>query len=169
MQNHYVHPLYVDTLRVARIMAPRLKSYKLKSLLEIFGLDSEISYLADDGIIASKFVFDYFLGIFAANIQHIGCLRNNSAVAGLFRRAYADIYHDTFSRLYQRASESTMFVDELVLLYDTFIHKEWIASKLKMQHILSFLHIDAISPKKTPCSIELLFIFSFGITCLCYP
>lgn len=120
-----VHPLYFDTLRVARIMAPRLKSYKLKSLLEVFGLAGENSHLADDDVIATLSVLDHFLGIFAANMQqHIDCLQNNSAVAELFRRAYSDIYHGTLSRLYQRSSESSLLVDELEHLYDTFIRKE---------------------------------------------
>ena len=137
-----VHPLYFDTLRVARIMAPRLKSYKLKSLLEVFGLEGENSHLADDDVIATLSVLDHFLGIFAANMQqHIDCLQNNSAVAELFRRAYADIYHGTLSRLYQRSFETPLLVDELEQLYGTFIQKEWITANPKMQYIFSFLHM----------------------------
>ena len=160
-----VHPLYFDTLRVARIMAPRLKSYKLKSLLEVFGLEGENSHLADDDIIATKSVLDHFLGIFAANMQqHIDCLQYNSAVAELFRRAYADIYHGTLSRLYQRSSESPLLVDELEHLYDTFIQKEWIATNPKMQYIFSFLRNDVISPEKTPSLKEQLSVHLLDIT-----
>lgn len=160
-----VHPLYFDTLRVARIMAPRLKSYKLKSLLEVFGLEGENSHLADDDVIATLSVLDHFLGIFAANMQqHIDCLQYNSAVAELFRRAYADIYHGTLSRLYQRSSESPLLVDELEHLYDTFIQKEWIATNPKMQYIFSFLRNDVISPEKTPSLKEQLSAHLLDIT-----
>ena len=94
---------------------------------------------------------DHFLGIFAANMQqHIDCLQNNSAVAELFRRAYADIYHGTLSRLYQRSFETPLLVDELEQLYGTFIQKEWITANPKMQYIFSFLRNDVISPEKTP-------------------
>lgn len=160
-----VHPLYFDTLRVARIMAPRLKSYKLKSLLEVFGLEGENSHLADDDIIATKSVLDYFLGVFAANMQqHIDCLQNNSAVAELFRRAYADIYHDSLSRLYQRSFESPLLVDELEHLYGIFIQKDWITANPKMQYIFSFLRNDVISPEKTPSLKEQLSVHLLDIT-----
>ena len=160
-----VHPLYFDTLRVARIMAPRLKSYKLKSLLEVFGLEGENSHLADDDVIATLSVLDHFLGIFAANMQqHIDCLQNNSAVAELFRRAYADIYHGTLSRLYQRSFESPLLVDELEQLYGTFIQKDWITANPKMQYIFSFLRNDVISPAKTPSLKEQLSAHLLDIT-----
>lgn len=160
-----VHPLYFDTLRVARIMAPRLKSYKLKSLLEVFGLEGENSHLADDDVIATLSVLDHFLGIFAANMQqHIDCLQYNSAVAELFRRAYADIYHGTLSRLYQRSSEYPLLVDGLEHLYDTFIQKGWIEANPKMQYIFSFLRNDVISPEKTPSLKEQLSAHLLDIT-----
>ncbi len=160
-----VHPLYFDTLRVARIMAPRLKSYKLKTLLEVFGLEGENSHLADDDIIATKSVLDHFLSIFAANMQqHIDCLQNNSAVAELFRRAYADIYHSTLSRLYQRSSEFPLLVDELEHLYGTFIQKGWIEANPKMQYIFSFLRNDVISLDKTPSLKEQLSAHLLDIT-----
>ncbi|WP_278971118.1 3'-5' exonuclease [Phocaeicola barnesiae] len=110
-------------------------------------------------------MLDHFLGIFAANMQqHIDCLQNNSAVAELFRRAYADIYHDTLSRLYQRSFESPLLVDELEHLYDIFIQKEWIADNPKMQYIFSFLHYDVISPEKTPSLKEQLSAHLLDIT-----
>ena len=160
-----VHPLYFDTLRVARIMAPRLKSYKLKNLLEVFGLEGENSHLADDDVIATLSVLDHFLGIFAANMQqHTDCLQNNSAVAELFRRAYADIYHGTLSRLYKRSFETPLLVDELEHLYGTFIQKEWITANPKMQYIFSFLRNDVISPEKTPSLKEQLSAHLLDIT-----
>lgn len=160
-----VHPLYFDTLRVARIMAPRLKSYRLKSLLEVFGLEGENSHLADDDIIATKSVLDHFLGVFAASMQrHIDCLQNNSAVAELFRRAYADIYQGTLSRLYRRSSESPLLVDELEHLYGTFIQKGWIAANPKMRYIFSFLRNDVIFPAKTPSLKEQLSAHLLDIT-----
>lgn len=160
-----VHPLYFDTLRVARIMSPRLKSYKLKSLLEVFGLEGENSHLADDDVIATLSVLDHFTGVFAANMQqHIDCLQNNSAVTELFRRAYADIYHGTLSRLYQRSFESPLLVDELEQLYGTFIQKDWIAANPKMQYIFSFLRNDVISPEKTPSLKEQLSAHLLDIT-----
>ena len=146
-------------------MAPRLKSYRLKSLLEVFGLEGENSHLADDDIIATKSVLDHFLGVFAASMQrHIDCLQNNSAVAELFRRAYADIYHDTLSRLYRRSSESPLLVDELEHLYDTFIQKGWIAANPKMRYIFSFLRNDVIFPDKTPSLKEQLSAHLLDIT-----
>ena len=82
----------------------------------------------------------------------------------LFRRAYADIYHGTLSRLYQRSSESPLLVDELEHLYDTFIQKGWIETNPKMQYILSFLRNDVISPEKTPSLKEQLSAYLLDIT-----
>lgn len=139
-------------------------SYMLE-LLEVFGLEGENSHLADDDVIATLSVLDYFLGIFAASMQqHIDCLQNNSAVAELFRRAYADIYHGTLSRLYQRSFESSLLVDELELLYGTFIQKEWIAVNPKMQYIFSFLRNDVIFLEKTPSLKEQLSAHLLDIT-----
>lgn len=110
-------------------------------------------------------MLDHFLGIFAANMQqHIDCLQNNSAVAELFRRAYADIYHGTLSRLYQRSFESALLVDELEQLYGTFIQKEWITANPKMQYIFSFLRNDVIFPEKTPSLKEQLSAHLLDIT-----
>ncbi len=160
-----VHRFYFDTLRVARIMAPRLKSYKLKYLLEVFGFKSNNSHLVDYDIIVTKSVLNHFLCVFAVNMQqYIDSLQNNSAAAELFRKAYADIYHGTLSHLYQRSFEFTLFVDELEHLYNTFIQNQWIATNPKMQYIFSFLRNDVISPVKTPSLKEQLSAHPFNIT-----
>lgn len=145
------HPLYFDTLKVSRIMEPRFRSYKLKFLLEAFGLEGKNSHLADDDVIATKSVLDHFLVVFAANMsRHIDCLHENSSEAKLFHKAYADIYHYTLSLLYRKSFESPLLVDELEHLYFIFIRNKWIEAEPKMRYIFSFLRNDVISMEKAP-------------------
>ena len=47
-----------DSLKIIRILEPRLRVYKLRSLLETFGLEGENSHRADDDILATKSLVD---------------------------------------------------------------------------------------------------------------
>lgn len=48
-----------DSLSIIRLLEPRLRVYKLRSLLETFGLEGQNSHRADDDILATKSLVDF--------------------------------------------------------------------------------------------------------------
>ena len=54
--------VYWDSLKLIRLLEPHLRVYKLKSLLEAFGLEGQNSHRADDDILATKSLVDYCAG-----------------------------------------------------------------------------------------------------------
>ena len=154
---HSRHPLYFDTLKAAHIMAPDLRRYKLKYLLEHFHLEGENSHMADDDIIATKSVLDYFLDLFGSHIKsQINFLVNQSAIAELFRNYYADLYFGTIDRLYQQSSQEPLLVTELEQLYATSQERNWLKPEQKLDYIFQFLRNDVIDTALTPTLLEQL-------------
>ena len=54
----HVGPVW-DSLKLSRLLEPRLRTYKLRSLLETFGLEGQNSHRADDDILATKSLVDH--------------------------------------------------------------------------------------------------------------
>ena len=52
-------PIVFDTLKLARLVCPSFRSYKLKDLLAALNLEGENSHLADEDIIATYSVAEY--------------------------------------------------------------------------------------------------------------
>lgn len=53
------HPAYFDSLKLARLLAPGLPSYKLKYLLQALHLEGENSHLADADVNATRSLVEY--------------------------------------------------------------------------------------------------------------
>ena len=115
---------------VARIMAPRLKSHKLKSCWRSSVSKVRILWLMMMSLPPLS-VLDHFLGIFAANMQQQHpTLQNNSAVAELSAEPMPTSI-TVHSAVFTRGRLNCSVVDELEQLYGTFIQKEWITANLK--------------------------------------
>ena len=147
------HPIYFDTLKVARLTAPRLKKYRLKFLLEYFNLEGENSHLADDDIIATKSVLDYCIRVFSEKIsEHKAILGELHEKGEDLRSAYSELYNGTKQLLYkqQNIDQSSVLVNEMKRAYQYSLDKEWMNEVKKLQYILNFFEEDVIDVKKYP-------------------
>ncbi|MBD5379682.1 MAG: UvrD-helicase domain-containing protein [Bacteroides sp.] len=129
-----------DTLKVARLLFPRLFSYKLKDLLTAFGLEGENSHLADDDIIATKSVADYFVDYFNREVKasHEKLLLDAADFRKKFRDCYGELYCSAVERLYDETQHPLS--NELMRTYNNLLERKIISSPLdKLHYVVKFL------------------------------
>lgn len=151
-------PLYFDTLKLARLVCPKLKSFKLKDLLSALDLEGENSHLADDDIIATKSVADYCYNRIVSKTQEINyIISQNSALAKAFKEKYGRYYTNARKNLYVRVQgEKPALVNELLKLYNDFTANGTIKQVDKFKHICSYLSLEVIDSISEPSLYEQL-------------
>lgn len=145
-------PKRFDTLRLARLMYPRMYSYRLKDLLAALGLEGENSHLADDDIMATKSLTDK---IFADAVKpefmnrHREILVSASAAMGkLLNDLYGGLYRDTLSRMYLPGHPDAM-VSEVEIAEKWLIDKGFLAEPIaKLKYVTRYLGTQ-IPPEAT--------------------
>lgn len=151
-------PIYFDTLKLARLVCPKLKSFKLKDLLTVLRLDGENSHLADDDIIATKSVADYCYNQARSketDIKGILCLSGELSKA--FKEKYGRYYIDAKKNLYIRVTdEKSALVSELQKLYTDFTTNGTIKCVDKFKHICSYLTFEVVDNNTEPSLYEQL-------------
>ena len=143
-------PIVFDTLKLARLVNPTLRSYKLKDLLRFLNLAGENSHLADEDIVATYSVAEY---CFEKGLILQDPIRNflihNSAIAEIFRQKYASLYLEAKAKEYtQIYDETPALVQELKKAYDYFIQNKVIKPLDKFQYVLDFLQKIVIDKEK---------------------
>ena len=95
-------PRCLDTLHIARIINPRLRSHKLKDLIVEFGLEGENSHLANDDIMATWHLADYCFreGLQKAERQVDIPIKYSRAMKRL-RDTYKPLYDHTRGLMYE--------------------------------------------------------------------
>jgi len=148
------HPVCFDTLKVARIIKPHLKSYKLKDLIAAFSLRGDNSHLADDDVAATKNLADYCIaGFEAVREKQEKFFENNRNVIGLFKAEYREPWLHTFNSLLKvngvNDTESALG-DEIRWLYDYFLEKGLCETCDKISHITTFINEKVLDPDAEP-------------------
>lgn len=140
-------PTKYDTLKLARLIFPDFKSYKLKELLAILHIEGKNSHLANEDIIATYSVAQYCYNkalVLRINISF--WLINNSKIAELFRQRYLDIYKNAITHQYNRQyGQITALVTELKLVYDYYTERNIIKTIDKFDYICNFLNEKIIN------------------------
>lgn len=151
-------PVYFDTLKMARLVCPKFKSFKLKDLLSALDLEGENSHLADYDIIATKSVADYCFNQIVSKEKEIeNILSQNSALAKVFKERYGCYYTDAKKNLYVRMKgEQPALVSELLKLYTDFTANGTIKHVDKFKHICSYLTLEVIDTISEPSLYEQL-------------
>ncbi|MDE7092472.1 MAG: ATP-binding domain-containing protein, partial [Muribaculaceae bacterium] len=129
-----------DTLKVARLLFPRLFSYKLKDLLTAFELEGENSHLADDDIVATKSVADYFTEYFNREVraEHEELLAKAAEFRKQFRDRYAELYRSAVGRLYEESDHPLS--GELMRTYNDLSARRIITEPLdKLRYVVKFI------------------------------
>ena len=137
-------PSYFDTLKYIRLVRPRLRHYRLASLLETLHLEGENSHRADDDIMATlsllRFCHTAALGMIADQRRYMA---GKSLAIEHFRERYAEIYlHGSSNK--QDSLVPTALIDELKYVYDKLLSDKQIEPVDKWPHLLHYLEADLI-------------------------
>jgi DNA helicase-2/ATP-dependent DNA helicase PcrA len=136
---------YFDSLKLIKLLRPKLKSYKLKSLLETLRLQGSNSHLANDDIIATKSLVDY------CHVNSLDKLKsqndyilNHKQMIDRFINIYKDLFMHSFNLLYKE-TDKCMFVDELEYVYKYLLEMRRVANIDKLHYITDYIRQDVIS------------------------
>jgi len=151
-------PIVFDTLKLARLVCPSFRSYKLKDLLAALNLEGENSHLADEDIVATYSVAEYcFNKALSLESSINDTLLNNSTFAELFRQSYGKLYLEAKSEQYARKYEAEpAIVLELRKAYNFFVDKGLIKAFNKFNYICTFLRLKIIDNPTEPSLYEQL-------------
>ena len=138
-------PSYFDSLKMARLLRPRLKSYKLKDLLVQLGLEGQNSHLANDDILATNslmvYCYDRARSIVGRQQEFI---KRHQKIIGRFRHLYADLYQHSRSQLYVQ-STITPLSTELQYTFDYLRDIGRIGHLSKLPYIIRYIEQELIS------------------------
>ena len=138
-------PCYYDSLKMARLLRPRLKSYKLKDLLVQLGLEGQNSHLANDDILATNslmvYCYDRARSIVGRQQEFI---KHHQKIIDRFRHLYADLYQHSRSQLYVQSSISPLST-ELQYTFDYLRDIGRIGHLPKLPYIIRYIEQELIS------------------------
>ena len=145
MSMEQLWPCYYDSLKLARLLRPRLGSYKLKSLIGELGLEGQNSHLANDDIMATLNLASdcYELGRERVGRQ-LELVARHWRTAEKLRRLYGELYREGRERLYQVPADSSSmpsnplacFVQES---YDWLRKNEVVGEEPKLPYIIRYI------------------------------
>lgn len=138
------HPLYFDSLKMARLAEPRLHSYRLEFLIRALGLEGENTHLAGDDVAATVNLIDHCMRRYAAVSQRQAeVLHEIKDMAETFRSRYQGIYVDSKNALNAHQGEGpTLLAQELRRIYDAFLAGDIISPVPKMDYVVA--HVDGM-------------------------
>ena len=143
-----------DSLKLIRLLAPGLHSYKLESLLETFRLKGVNSHRAIDDVRATiSLVHLCARKASEKQAQQTAFLRHPKVrpFADALRRNYGEWYQEAVGRLYRRSNDhEPALVKELSSTYDRF-HSDGLINEIpRLSYILRYLRIDMLTDRNVP-------------------
>lgn len=144
-----------DSLALARILEPHLKSYKLKDLLETFGLQGVNSHLAIDDVKATKYLVDHLY----SKASHVFVLQNEffnkySVLINQLKAQYGDVFMTTLKHLNSKNTEECLLSKEIESTYELFIEKGYIHEQQKIKYLLPYINGEIVPRKSELTLIE---------------
>ncbi len=141
-------PTYYDSLKLIRLLRPRLTSYKLKNLLVELDLEGQNSHLASDDIVATQSLVDfcYQESRKLAARQREFCSRHQQTILR-FKSIYQELFFHSYHLLYVQKEGSMVLSEELQYAYDYLKKQGRIEEIDKLEHIIRFIEIDMLTPQ----------------------
>ena len=144
---HKLWPDYLDSLKLIRLLKPRLRSYKLKLLLQELHLEGENSHLASDDILATLSLVNY---CHEQARQLVGrqlefCSRHRQTIEK-FRRLYGELYAHAKSMLYVQQDEPALTA-ELRFAYERLREDGKVGMIGKIGYVERYIDIDLLTPE----------------------
>ena len=158
---HEQCPVCFDSLRLARLLEPQLRVFKLKALLAALNLEGENSHLADADVNATCSLVAYCLAKARPLVEEQRAFMHEDRVvrrARVFRAAYADLYHDARQRMYVRlaAGERPALSVELNKFYDALRSERLIDDVPALRYVSDYLDADLVDTATEPSLKEQL-------------
>ena len=167
------HRQRFDTLKIARLVEPRLRVYKLEKLLETLHLEGSNSHNAIDDVRATLSLLTYCRRKCDAYIPRQRELLSRPEMRNLaarFKELYRDFYVHSCRRLYVRPSVPTendpcgygtgcqrlALVEELQYMYNRLRALDVVEPVDKWQHIIDYLAMDVVDAVQSPTLREQL-------------
>ena len=156
------HRQRFDTLKMARLVEPRLRVYKLERLLETLHLEGSNTHNAIDDVKATLSLLTYCRQRCDDYLPRQRELLSKPEVRGMsarFKEVYADLFMHTYRRQYAEVDESDItpaLVDELQYVYHRLLLQGVVEPAPKWQHIVDYLSIDVIDTQQAPTLREQL-------------
>lgn len=145
-------PESFDTLKLIRLLEPRLKVYKLVRLLEVLNLEGVNSHNAIDDVNATANLLDYCYKKGKTSLPEQIEFLSKPEVKDISKKLiekYKSLYEEGCSRLYnQGKTEESVLVEEMQIAYDYFKSKKDITSVDKWNHIKRYFSQDLIDSNK---------------------
>ena len=143
MKNHW--PVCIDSLKLARLLWPRLGSYKLKMLLEELQLEGQNSHKADDDIMATLSLMNscYEKGRELVGRQ-LELLARHRQTIERFRRLYGRLYRHGIELLYQKTGDAVLS-KELHDAYEYLKEEGHIGEVKKLGYVLKYIETDLLT------------------------
>ncbi len=144
------HPIRCfDSLKLIRLLAPSLHSYKLESLLETFQLTGVNSHQAIDDVKATiSLVRLCAEKAREKQVQQAAFIRHPKVkpFANVLRSNYGERYREAVNRLYQLSTNhEPALVNELSTAYHAFRSDGLIGDIPRLDYILRYLRIDMLT------------------------
>ena len=156
------HRQRFDTLKIARLVEPRLRVYKLEKLLETLHLEGSNSHNAIDDVKATLSLLTYCRQKCDEYLPRQRELLTKPEMRGLavrFKEVYGDLFMHTYRRQYEKPSEPVQgvaLVEEMQHLYLRLLARGVVEPVDKWQHIVDYLSMDVIDIACAPTLREQL-------------
>ena len=138
-----------DSLKLIRLLAPSLHSYKLESLLETFHLAGVNSHQAIDDVKATVSLVRLCAEkAREKQAQQVAFIHHPKVkpFANVLRSNYGECYREAVNRLYQLSTDhETALVSELSAAYNAFRSDGLINDISRLDYILRYLRIDMLT------------------------
>ncbi len=150
------HRQRFDTLKLIRLVQPRLRVYKLERLLQTLHLQGTNSHNAIDDVRATLSLLTYCRQQAATFLPRQRQFLAQPAVRSMalrFRQVYRPLFLHSQQRLFAQPSPDTQLpalVDELQYLYIRLLAQGVVKPVSKWQHIVDYLSVDIIDPDLAP-------------------
>lgn len=131
----------LDSLKIIKLLEPKLRSYRLENLLVSLNLEGTNSHLADDDIIATLSLVRYCYNKASMKLEaQAKFLQENTDVVKKFSQVYSNLYFDSLSKLYDRnPMNATNILEEFSNMYDYLTNQLGLPSVEKIDYVKSFI------------------------------
>ena len=173
---HELHPSYLDSLRLVRLLHPELREHKLKYLLEVLHLEGSNSHLADDDVNATRSVVVHCYELSKDRVGQQHDFLNDSRVRQrieTLRRNYKQMYVSALERMYSRDESADgaealavvaddeklvkpALVVELNRFYDYLLSEGMVQEIDGLRFVMDYLSGEMIDPSREPSLYEQL-------------
>ena len=167
------HRQRFDTLKIARLVEPRLRVYKLERLLETLHLEGSNSHNAIDDVKATLSLLNYCrrkCDEFLPRQRELLARPEMRGLSARFKELYQPFFVHSFQRLYARpevaltdemsdygdGSVRVVLVEELQIMYQRLLAQGVVEPVGKWQHIVDYLAMDMVDVALAPTLREQL-------------